>query len=65
MTPASVLRTHQKVFYRALLHQDWNALASLYCADLSIRSSLFPCSQTVDHTFQGMSQCGLRSFEFA
>jgi hypothetical protein len=23
------------------------------CADLSIHSSLFPCSQTADHTFSG------------
>jgi hypothetical protein len=36
MTPASVLRTHQKVFYQALLHQDWNALASLYADDYNL-----------------------------
>ena len=36
MTPASVLRTHQEVFYRALLHQDWSALASLYADDYNL-----------------------------
>jgi hypothetical protein len=30
------------------------ALIDAYiCADLSIATSLFPCSQTADHTFQG------------
>jgi hypothetical protein len=28
--------------------------AEYICADLSIDPSLFPCSQTADHTFQGI-----------
>ncbi|WP_396271447.1 nuclear transport factor 2 family protein [Granulicella arctica] len=36
MTPASVLRTHQEVFYQSLLHQDWDALASLYADDYNL-----------------------------
>jgi hypothetical protein len=36
MTPESILRTHQEVFYKALLHQDWSALASLYADDYNL-----------------------------
>jgi hypothetical protein len=36
MTPDSILRTHQEVFYKALLHQDWSALASLYADDYNL-----------------------------
>jgi hypothetical protein len=36
MTPASVLRTHQELFYQSLLHQDWSALASLYADDYNL-----------------------------
>jgi hypothetical protein len=30
--------------------------AEYICADLSTRSSLFPCRQTADHTFPGCSE---------
>lgn len=33
MTPESVLATQRQVFYRALLEQDWDALAHLYADD--------------------------------
>ncbi len=36
MTPTSVLRTHQEVFYRALLHQDWSTLTALYADDYNM-----------------------------
>ena len=35
----------------AVLHTK----AEYICADLSIHSSLFPCSQTADHTFWGIT----------
>ena len=42
-------------------NSSWPGVSTLHtkaeyiCADLSIHSSLFPCSQTADHTFQGTS----------
>src|SRR5580658_6150020 len=36
---------------RICLHRK----AEYICADLSIDPSLFPCSQTADHTFQGIT----------
>ena len=33
MTSELVLRTHREVFYSALLHQDWDALAKLYASE--------------------------------
>ena len=42
-------------------NSSWPGVSTLHpkaeyiCADLSIHSSLFPCSQTADHTFPGSS----------
>ncbi|MBB5327265.1 hypothetical protein HDF14_000870 [Edaphobacter lichenicola] len=33
-----------------------NKRPNTFCADLSIAPSLFPCSQTADHTFAGWTQ---------
>jgi hypothetical protein len=36
MTSDTILRTHRDVFYRALLHREWNVLADLYADDYSL-----------------------------
>ena len=36
MTSANVLRTHHDIFYRALLHREWNVLADLYADNSSL-----------------------------
>ena len=39
--------------------------AEYICADLSIAPTLFPCSQTADHTFQGKAMTGKGLFRIA
>jgi ketosteroid isomerase-like protein len=36
MTPEQVLHTQREVFYRALVEQDWDALARLYTDDYTL-----------------------------
>ena len=39
MTPELVLMTHRDVFYRAIMEQDWDALAHLYADDYMLVQS--------------------------
>jgi ketosteroid isomerase-like protein len=32
----TVLKTHRDIFYKALLHQDWDSLAELYADDYTL-----------------------------
>ena len=36
MNHDTVLKTHRDIFYKALLHQDWDSLAELYADDYTL-----------------------------
>lgn len=36
MNQDTVLKTHRDIFYKALLHQDWDSLAELYADDYTL-----------------------------